>query len=150
MLEITKQIKELEFKASKYDDLRNEVYTVLKEIFELTEQIQKKINSLDPTLKSTTRKYGKKGIRNERANEIYQLLKENDGMEVSINDISIKYQCSDTESWNILSRLKKMQGINSRLEGKRKFYYYHKPKVGKDETEIIPETKIPTKVSFMR
>ena len=151
MSEMLKKMQELELKASKFDDLKEIFDTQIKKIFELTQQIQKEIKDINPTFEVKVYKERRSyGDRDQRANQLYNLLKEDDSMQITLSDIESKFDLSSGAAQVPSIHLRKMNGIMTRLDGKKLYIYYHKPKIGKDETEISPETKIPTKVSFMR
>lgn len=50
----------------------------------------------------------------------------------------------------LATNLRKIDGIMTRLEGKRIFIYYFKPKVLNDTTELSEDIKIQSKVSYTR
>ena len=52
MEEISKKIRELELKASRFDDFEENFKPVLNEIFRLTEQIQEKLQEINPIFKT--------------------------------------------------------------------------------------------------
>lgn len=151
MNELSKHIKELELKASKFDDFEENFKPILNDIFILTEEIQKKLQEINPLFKvkfssKTIRR--KRGRREERVNLLYNELRVNDNLQITISDIEKKFDLSNTAATTISVELRKMQGIQTRLEGRQLFFYYYKPKIDKDNTEISPEIKVPTKFSF--
>lgn len=152
MEEISKKIKELEIKASKFDSFQEEFRPLLNEIFELTEQIQNKLQQINPMFK--VKSYSKpyiKGSMQDRAKQLYNELKESDTLQITNEDISNKFNISKTGSaYQVSLLLRKMEGIQTRNEGRTIYLYYFKPKISKDEVEISDEVKIPKKISFMK
>mgnify|MGYP001605316304 CR=1 FL=1 len=151
MEEISKKIKELELKASKFDDFESNFKPVLNEIFELTEKIQYKLQEINPMFK--VKSYSKPrviGAIDNRLEQLYTELKNSDTLQITIDDISKKFNMAKSSSHKLSVLLRKMDGIQTRHEGKIIYFYYHKPKISKDEVELSDNVKIPTKVSFMR
>ena len=151
MEELSRRIKELEHKAIKFDDFEENFKPILNEIFNLTEQIQKKLQLINPLFK--VQSYSKPRIMGEFDNRLQQLyaeLKNNDTLQITISDIENKFNIAQTSAHLLSVGLRKMEGIQTRKEGITMYFYYFKPKINKDETEISPDFKIPTKVSFMK
>lgn len=151
MSETLKKIQELEQKAIKYDELKEIFDTQINKIFKLTEEIQKEIEDINPFLK--LKKKNKKesyGKRNERVEQLFNELKENDSMQITLSDIERRFDLSPTGAQLLATDLKKCNGIMTRLDGKRLFIYYFKSKVDKDNIELSENTKVQSKISYMR
>ena len=149
--ELSKRIKELESKAAKADMFEEEFKPIIVKLFELTEQMQNLLQQLNPMFKVKSFSKPKiKGITNERAEQLYNELKNSDE-QFTVDDIANKFNVAKTGgAYQISLLLRKMEGIQTRNEGRKIYFYYFKPKIGKDESEISPDFKIPTKISYMR
>ena len=149
MEEISKKIKELELKASKFDDFEENFKPLLNEIFELTEQIQNKLQEINPLFK--VKSYSKPrltGHQQERIEQLYNELKANDSMQITISDISTRFNIAESTAHKYTVDLRVMDGIQTRNDGRKIYFYYHKPKISKDEVELSEGTKIPQKFTF--
>jgi len=97
------------------------------------------------------KKCNKSSSRTEKVDELYNYLANNLDTEIDSDFIMNKYNISSSSATVISQELRKREGIETRLEGKRLYLYYFKTKNNQDNlTEIALETKIPTKISFMK
>ena len=137
--DLEKEFNVAKAKAERYDELREE----LKEIVVLSNKLQEKLGVIFPELVITK----SRGVFSEKLKDIYNEMVVNES-HITIQDIADKFNISKSNASVLSVELRKKEGIQSRKEGKMLYMYYFKPKIGDDESEISPEVKIPTRVSF--
>ena len=147
MEDISKQIKELEIKGKKYDDLKEFIQNKLPKIYENIDEIKSILNEINPVLsilttKGTTGIHFKKGQRGERVNEIYKDMVDNES-EYTLEDIERKYDTTKSASYAIFKILNNMKGVSSRVNNKIKTLFYFESSGTQEELKkILPKDKI--------
>ena len=145
--EITKQMKELEIKAEKYENLKGFINDKLPKIHEKLKEIHVILNEVNPVLsisKGTIGTTFKKGQRMERVNEIYKDMIENE-TEYTREDIERKYDINKGSAYSIFLILGKMKGISTRFDSKIKILFYYKSSRNQEELKKI----MPKEFSYM-